>query len=190
MKRLILRLFAAYSELVDKRPLLTQIVTAGTLVTVGDILAQTTIEKKKKYDFRRTAVMSTCGFFYFGPLVAAWFTAVNKMALPVIFSVALDQFVITPPLLCGFFTVQTLLNGKSLSTAISRIKNEVPGIIKMNWMVWIPSQTINFGIVPFQYRMLFCQIVALFWNSYLSNRANRTIHKDVYVADGREKKAC
>ena len=40
--------------------------------------------------------------------------------------------------------------------------------VKMNWYMWIPAQMINFALVPLQFRVLFSNVVALAWNTYLS----------------------
>jgi hypothetical protein len=40
--------------------------------------------------------------------------------------------------------------------------------VQTNWYLWIPAQLINFGLVPMQFRVLFSNVVALFWNTYLS----------------------
>lgn len=40
--------------------------------------------------------------------------------------------------------------------------------LKANWMVWPAVQTINFAVVPLQFRLLFANVVAIGWNCYLS----------------------
>lgn len=87
-----LRLLQMYGELVKRRPFATQALTAGLyckkyfdvfyifdqtrsrllifcflglLTTFGDIIAQCTERRLSRYSFRRTVVMSTCGFLYF-----------------------------------------------------------------------------------------------------------------------------
>lgn len=174
MLAFIRRAAQAYGRIVLKRPLLFQVATAGTLVTTGDLIAQSFIEKKKKHDFRRTAIMATCGFMYFGPVVGVWLSLLNRWGYSTVVNVMLDQALFAPMIISGFFTIQSLLNGKTVLAAGRRVKAEVPGVLVVGWTVWIPTQIINFQFMPFQYRMLLIQVVALFWNSYLSLQANRT----------------
>ncbi|TNN21620.1 Peroxisomal membrane protein 2 [Liparis tanakae] len=39
----------------------------------------------------------------------------------------------------------------------------------MNWKVWTPFQFININFVPVQFRVLFANMVALFWYAYLAS---------------------
>jgi hypothetical protein len=40
--------------------------------------------------------------------------------------------------------------------------------LKTNWSMWIPAQLVNFALVPIQFRVLVANIVALFFNTYMS----------------------
>ena len=42
-----------------------------------------------------------------------------------------------------------------------------------NYKIWPLAQTLNFTFVPIQHRVGFVQIVAIFWNAYLSWMANK-----------------
>ncbi|KAK7172796.1 hypothetical protein R3I93_002808 [Phoxinus phoxinus] len=41
--------------------------------------------------------------------------------------------------------------------------------MKMNWKVWTPFQFININYIPVQFRVLFANLVALFWYAYLAS---------------------
>lgn len=173
MRLFLARAFEAYGQLVKQRPFLSQLGTAGILVTTADVIAQTIVERKKKFEFKRTLVMAACGFMYIGPIVGMWFSALNRWGFNAVINVALDQAIAAPLLISGFFFLQSVLMGKGWRAGKHRIFHELPTVYKVNVLVWVPAQLINFQLVPFQYRMLFAQTVALFWNCYLSNRANR-----------------
>lgn len=38
---------------------------SGTMTTISDVITQQFVERKKTLDFRRIAIMGSCGFFYF-----------------------------------------------------------------------------------------------------------------------------
>lgn len=40
--------------------------------------------------------------------------------------------------------------------------------VKTNWIVWIPCQVLNFGIIPPQWQVMFANFVAVGWNAYLA----------------------
>lgn len=166
-------LLEAYGLLVEQRPILTQTFTAGILATFADVISQKIVEQKKNYDLRRTVIMGACGLMYLGPIVSTWYTFLSRLEYTTAINVFLDQFVMSPPLLCGFLILQTILFGNGMKSVNHRLQNDFPDVIKINWMVWIPTQIVNFQFVPFQFRMLFSQVIALFWNCYLSYRTNK-----------------
>ena len=58
----------------DKRPLLTQMVTAGTLCAAGDVIAQQVFESKGlSHDYIRTVRMASFGIFFWAPICSKWF---------------------------------------------------------------------------------------------------------------------
>lgn len=100
-----------------------------------------------------------------------------------------------------FFTSMTLLEGKSFQDARQRVSEVrtppthaaptrahhfpptqayVPTLVR-NWGVFVPTQIINFWLVPAQYRFFAVNFVALFWNAYLSAVNARTALADAGV---------
>ena len=43
-----------------------------------------------------------------------------------------------------------------------------------NYKIWLLAQILNFRLVPIQHRVGFVQIVAIFWNAYLSWMVNKS----------------
>lgn len=43
-----------------------------------------------------------------------------------------------------------------------------PGALTANWKVWPLIQSVNFGLVPLQYRLPFQQTCGIAWSTYLS----------------------
>ena len=65
-------LFSRYDTFIRERPLLTQMITAGAMRVVGDVVAQQFFEKKPKHDFVRTLRMGGFGVFYWAPSCNLW----------------------------------------------------------------------------------------------------------------------
>lgn len=63
----------------------------------------------------------------------------------------------------------TMLEGKGVGEATSRISNAYVPTLLRNWAVYIPAQVINFSIIPSHLRFVFVGVVSLFWNTYLSS---------------------
>lgn len=60
-------------------------------------------------------------------------------------------------------------------------------MIATGWSLWVPAMTINFGIVPMKYQVLYSNVVALLWNVYLSYKS-ASIKKDLILKTDEEKK--
>lgn len=57
-----------------------------------------------------------------------------------------------------------------IRTALEKCRLDLWSIAIMNWRIWPLTNLINFGIVPYQFRVLVNQIVSFFWFAYLSTR--------------------
>ncbi|CAL1704231.1 unnamed protein product [Somion occarium] len=145
--------------------MVTQCATSFTLFAAGDVIAQQLIERKglEKHDFARTARLGFYGGALFGPLVTKWFQLLNKLQFSsptkaVAYRVYLDQFLFTPGIVAFFFGSMTLLEGRGFSEATERIREAyVPTLIR-NWGVFIPTQVINFAVVPHHLRFVVIRI--------------------------------
>ncbi|MBN3288247.1 PXMP2 protein, partial [Polyodon spathula] len=81
----------------------------------------------------------------------------------------LDRLIFSPAFLLVFFLAMNFLEGKSWAAFQKRVKTEYWSALKMNWKVWTPFQFININYVPVQFRVLFANLVALFWYAYLAS---------------------
>ncbi|GHJ88903.1 hypothetical protein NliqN6_5305 [Naganishia liquefaciens] len=164
--------FRAYNQFMARKPLAGNVATSATLFAVGDALGQY-FEGKEKFDVARTARMSTWGGLGFGPIVTVWFKVLqknvnfNSKVATTVARVGLDQLVAAPVIISTFFTVMTLMEGKSLQDARTKIDTTLLDTLKANWMLFPAVQTINM-IVPLQMRGLVVNGVSVPWNCYLS----------------------
>ncbi|TFK18050.1 hypothetical protein FA15DRAFT_604050 [Coprinopsis marcescibilis] len=154
--------------------MLVQCVTAAGLFGAGDIIAQQAVEKKgwKEHDFARTARLTFYGGAMFGPLMTKWYQFLNRLYFPsptkaLVYRLWLDQAMLTPVAVVFFYGSMSTLEG-SPDKALGRIQEAyIPTLIR-NWGVFIPTQLVNFTIVPPHLRMVTVGVVSLFWNTYLS----------------------
>ncbi|TDL21241.1 hypothetical protein BD410DRAFT_790000 [Rickenella mellea] len=164
----------AYNAALLRRPMATQCATAGLLFGGGDILAQQVVERRgREHDFARTARLTFYGGALFGPLLTKWYQFLGrlKFASPVravVYRTWLDQAILTPPAVVFFFTGMTFLEGKGVGEATRRVEQAYVPTLLRNWSVFIPTQIINFAVVPAHLRFVFMSVVSLFWNTYLS----------------------
>jgi len=154
--------------------MLAQCATGTFLFGMGDIIAQQVIERKgRDHDFIRTARLSFYGGTLFAPFLTKWYQLLNRLqfktpARALIWRVYLDQFLLTPVAVAFFFGSMSILEGNGLEDAQRRISHAYVPTLLRNWGVFIPTQIINFSIVPHHLRFLCVSVVSLFWNTYLS----------------------
>ncbi|KAH9984187.1 hypothetical protein BJV77DRAFT_1062246 [Russula vinacea] len=157
-------LFRAFNKLLLKRPLATQCATSAILFASGDIIAQQAIERKRaKHDVG-------C---LLGPAVSKWIAFLNQLrfATPikaVIYRTWLDQTLMAPLVVGGFFASMSLMEGKGVSGVMDGLSTMYAPTLMRGWAVYTPTQIINFALVPPQFRFVFVSIVNLVWNTYLS----------------------
>ncbi|KAM9552016.1 mitochondrial inner membrane protein Mpv17 isoform 1-T2 [Salvelinus alpinus] len=74
-------LWRSYQALMTRHPWTVQIITAGTLVGVGDVISQQVLERRglANHNVTRTAKMMSIGFFFVGPAIGGWYKVLDKL---------------------------------------------------------------------------------------------------------------
>ncbi|CAG9860757.1 unnamed protein product [Phyllotreta striolata] len=163
----------SFKSFIKTNLIVVQSLQAGSLMALGDVIAQFAIERKKQYDVMRTLRFGALGVGLVGPSVAMWYKFLSKMIRPddktaAFKKVALDQFMFAPCFLPVFLIALNTLKGNDWQTTKAEIKDKYFDIMITNYQVWPLVQFINFKFMPLQYQVLMNQSVGLFWNSYLS----------------------
>lgn len=161
-----------------------QCLTGGVLFATGDTIAQQLVEKRgSRHDFPRTFRLALYGGCVFSPLASLWFSsALERVRFTsryanIATKVALDQFIASPAFIALFFSTTTLLNGGSLNDAKQKVKQNWWNTLKTAWALWIPVQSLNMALVPPNQRLLFVNVVSIFWNTFLSIKSSATSNK-------------
>ncbi|XP_058249610.1 protein Mpv17 isoform X2 [Hemibagrus wyckioides] len=179
-KMSIARLWRSYQVVMDKKPWTVQIITAGSLMGVGDIISQQLIERRglNKHDIRRTTKMMSIGFFFVGPVIGGWYRVLDRLVLGSTKSSALkkmliDQACFAPCFLGTFLGICGILNRLTVEENVAKLKRDYTDALITNYYLWPAVQIANFYFIPLQHRLAVVQIVAVTWNSYLSWKANK-----------------
>lgn len=83
-----------------------------------------------------------------------------------------DQLMVVPFMLLGFFLLNELLQGNGSLEVKERISDDFIPVMKGNLTVWPPAMILNFYFVPLVLRTIFVRLVSFFWNIYLSWKAH------------------
>ncbi|XP_062858052.1 protein Mpv17 isoform X1 [Trichomycterus rosablanca] len=175
-------LWRSYQVLMTKHPWTVQIITAGTLVGVGDVISQQLIERRglANHGIRRTMKMMTIGFFFVGPVIGGWYRVLDRLVIRETKSSALkkmliDQVGFAPCFLGLFLSISGTVNGLTVKENVAKLKMDYVNALISNYYLWPAVQIANFYFIPLHYRLAVVQIVAVAWNSYLSWKVNRMV---------------
>lgn len=173
-------LWRSYQALMSKHPWTIQIITAGSLVGVGDVISQQLIERRglANHSVRRTAKMMSIGFLFVGPVIGGWYRVLDRLVVgetksAALKKMALDQVAFAPCFLGVFLGISGTLNGLTMEQNVAKLKRDYTDALVANYYLWPPVQIANFYFVPLHHRLAVVQIVAVIWNSYLSWKANK-----------------
>ena len=195
----ILKVWTSYLKILDRFPLRTQMVQTGIIMGAGDVLSQLAIERKDKYDIGRTVRFTAIGSLFVAPTIRVWYLTLEKwfgagVTVNATFKkVATDQLFFAPLFSAAIISVigtsqavsKTILDSKEsnkyeilkkdISLVGSRLKADYIDVVLTGWTIWPATQLVNFYLVPFLVRPLVVSVVALFWNTYLSWKTNKSI---------------
>ncbi|AWP07074.1 putative peroxisomal membrane protein 2 [Scophthalmus maximus] len=176
------RVLQQYLFLLKKYPVLTKSVTSGILSALGNLLSQILEARKKAKTGAPVSELETAGaaryaiygLFITGPvshffyqLMETWLPATDPYCI--VKRLLLDRLFFAPGFLLIFYFVMNILEAKGREDFEKKMRGSYWTALKMNWKVWTPFQFININFVPVQFRVLFANMIALFWYAYLAS---------------------
>ena len=151
--------------------------TGGGLWFTGDVISQLVEGGEKEFDWKRTARMTTYGFCIAGPLYCWWYRFLDKRTVGITgwngwkvvgVKILADQTVFELPYLATFFTISTLMEGKTLKDVEKKLRKEYLPTYMVDCTVWPVAQAINFRLLPVTYQAAYVNAICVGWNGFLS----------------------
>jgi len=172
---LVAHAWRMYLAKLGTEPLLTKSVSAGVLSIVSDLLAKGLSNQKLKPSSLFNEL--TMGLVIRGPL-NHWFhmfldrvvfrKARNQFAPAVVIGkLILDQFVFSPLFISLYFIVNGLMQDQPIAHSVAKIRKTLLSVMLKNWSVWIPANAISYALVPLNLRVLYGNVISIFWTAYL-----------------------
>jgi len=62
----------------------------------------------------------------------------------------------------------SIMEGRGVSGVVDSLNTAYAPTLLRGWVVYTPTQIINFALIPPQFRFIFVGAVSLVWNTYLS----------------------
>ncbi|GMF30247.1 unnamed protein product [Phytophthora fragariaefolia] len=185
-----------YDEWLHRQPLLTKMVTSSVLFGLGDRLAKR-VEKMGKIDeeleeriveeghllsesARKTVRMMVWGGMIMTPMMHTWYNLMERVfvgsgKLVAAKKVVADMVFVAPQMPIWFYTSTGLMAGETLQDAFNDSIEKQPMTLMANYMLWPAANSITYGVMPLEYRLLFANCVHLGWASFLSYMATHPI---------------
>nr|XP_006197269.2 protein Mpv17 isoform X1 [Vicugna pacos] len=173
-------LWRAYQRALTAHPWKVQVLTAGSLMGLGDVISQQLVERRglQEHQTGRTLTMVSLGCGFVGPVVGGWYRVLDRLIpgttkVDALKKMLLDQGGFAPCFLGCFLPLVGTLNGLSTQDNWAKLQRDYPDALITNYYLWPAVQLANFYLVPLHYRLAVVQCVAVIWNSYLSWKAHR-----------------
>ncbi|XP_059612219.1 mpv17-like protein 2 [Phlebotomus argentipes] len=164
-----------WGSLFGKYLLLTNTVSSGILMGLGDVMSQE-IEYRtqlidKRYDWKRIGQMFLVGCLG-GPFHHVFYKWMDNMlpkadVLTSVKKILLDQAIFSPFCIVTFFYSAGLLETKTLRECNQELREKFLTVYLADWTIWPVAQFLNFYFLPPQYRVLYINVVTMFYNVFL-----------------------
>lgn len=171
--RTLLNVVNAYNAALVKHPVATKALTSLIGFAVGDRIAQSI--GTGHFDIWRCLRLSLYGLLIDGPIGHYFYQLLDSNICPedpkstrsVLTKTAIDQLIWAPVMTVVFLAFITALEGKP-SSIWSVVQAKLGPIYLANLSVWPLWHLINFRYVAPEQRILFNNLVAVAWTTYLS----------------------
>ncbi|KAF6261972.1 hypothetical protein COO60DRAFT_1498627 [Scenedesmus sp. NREL 46B-D3] len=132
------------------------------------------------YDAARATRLCAYSALIGSPIGHYWFQFLDKCIFPnamanpmtAVIKTLLDQALMAPAGIGLFFCAMSVMEGNSMQEAWASTKEKFKPTMMANYMLWPVANLVNFAFVPPAQRILYCNVVYIFWASYLSAMAS------------------
>ena len=130
------------------------------------------------YSWQKVVLMGSFGCLVSGPLHHYWYRFldlifVNKMVVPQnikgLVKVAIHQLALTPTFLVFTLGFMEYLSTHSTTSTYATVKRLYVRTLFINWKIITIFQAINLGSVPESHRVIFNDLINIWWYSYLTH---------------------
>ncbi|XP_036759391.2 protein Mpv17 isoform X1 [Manis pentadactyla] len=133
-------LWRAYQRALTAHPWKVQVLTAGSLMGLGDIISQQLVERRglREHQAGRTLTMASLGCGFVGPVVGGWYKVLDWLIpgtakVDALKKMLLDQGGFAPCFLGCFLPLVGTLNGLSVQDNWAKLQRDYPDALITNY---------------------------------------------------------
>lgn len=201
--RIPIDIWLSYSAVLNQSPILTKAATSATVYTIGDIIAQGS-EGKGIGDIDRLRILRSlvAGLIGHGPMSHVWYDVSEKVFENVMhlqqgiagtaIKVAIDQSLWGPIWNNTYILLLGLMKFDKIEVIIDEMKRTTIPLLVSGLKLWPLAHCVTYGLVPVENRLLWVDLVEIFWVTILASTAAGSAHgalEDVPDVQGEEVKA-
>ncbi|BAM79637.1 similar to peroxisomal membrane protein PMP22 [Cyanidioschyzon merolae strain 10D] len=181
LRLLLAAIWKSYLRKLQTDPVVTKSISAAIISLVSDLLASSL--SGSKLSSRSLLNQFSIGLAIRGPIVHYFHQFLDRVVFArvtnqtqiavVIAKVIIDQFIFSPPYNALYFLIIGLLEDRSLAEIGRKIRRELWGVMKTNWIVWTPANIISYYAIPLELRVLWGNLVGIIWTAILISKVRR-----------------
>ncbi|XP_058407553.1 protein Mpv17 isoform X1 [Diceros bicornis minor] len=144
-------LWRAYQRALTAHPWKVQVLTAGSLMGLGDIISQQLVERRglREHQTGRTLTMVSLGCGFVGPVVGGWYRLLDRLIpgttkVDALKKMLLDQGGFAPCFLGCFLPLVGTFNGLSAQDNWAKLQRDYPDALITNYYVRADTSTACF----------------------------------------------
>lgn len=182
--------WSIYSDLLVKSPLATKAITSSCTNALSDVLCQKLVidassgeeeadgvaTTKASFDSQRFRDAAITGLVWSGPVTHYWYkilfghltVRMKDPVLKLMAQIVLDAIIFSPVTVSGYFTVRSVLEGSGWRGVKDKLSTRLFSTVLGAWKFWPAANVINFSLVPLQFRVLYMNVLSVFWSGYLT----------------------
>jgi len=165
-------------SLLQKYPVIPNMVTFGLLFPSANIIKQTCFEKHKELDWKEVTRFSIYGGLFHATLIYNWVNFITRMfprttVSHVVIKVMIDQVCFAPVALSSFLVVLTVMEGKTREEVFQQWKQKFLPTYATGVCVWPVLTSINYKVVPMKFRSSYIAVCNFFWIIFLAYQKSR-----------------
>ncbi|XP_070368501.1 mitochondrial inner membrane protein Mpv17 isoform X1 [Equus asinus] len=144
-------LWRAYQRALTAHPWKVQVLTAGSLMGLGDVISQQLVERRGLWEHQtsRTLTMFSLGCGFVGPVVGGWYRVLDRLIpgttkVDALKKMLLDQGGFAPCFLGCFLPLVGAVNGLSAQDNWAKLQRDYPDALITNYYVRADTSTACF----------------------------------------------